>query len=612
MQTILDSMLLSASGWRGVFSKDGECAEAEISAAHNMIVRAAASAFVCFLREKTGCSAPLLICGMDSRPTGEAIAGAVLNELKNEDCEVFWTGIAASPEIMSYARAMGNAGRQGGFFYISASHNPIGYNGIKFGFLDGGVLDANNEALLRGRFKQMLKTLPEESQSGAAGESLKNQNQIIPDGIKLYYKKNDALNEYKAFIYRVIAGDGIDAAGLKSVLQEALARRPLGVVCDFNGSARAASIDRDFFNEFGIKFNAINDTAGKIAHRIVPEGESLIPCCRALEKAHSADAAFCTGYVPDCDGDRGNLVIWDDELKAARPLEAQEVFALACLAELLHLRWTGVLKNTKVAIATNDATSMRVDRLAANFGAKVFRAEVGEANVVALAGRLRKEGWTVRALGEGAAGGVIMFPSSVRDPLCSVMAIVKMLTLKGFFTEASNPTLAGIIKSLPEFISTGVYEREALLTINCSCHEKLKRHYQRIFCAQWKEKQSDFCEMGIVSWQAFCYNGTEERCCNDDFGLAGRGGLKINFCDEQGTSRAALWMRGSATEPVFRIMADVECDFFRKIHIQNKKTDGRPANTTANLDDIPRLIERKLIAWQRDMVTSADAEALCS
>ena len=36
------------------------------------------------------------------------------------------------------------------------------------------------------------------------------------------------------------------------------------------------------------------------------------------------------------------------------------------------------------------------------------------------------------------------------------------------------------------------------------------------------------------------------------------GGLKILFQDESGKDTAYIWMRGSKTEPVFRILADVE------------------------------------------------------
>jgi phosphoglucomutase len=72
----------------------------------------------------------------------------------------------------------------------------------------------------------------------------------------------------------------------------------------------------------------------------------------------------------------------------------------------------------------------------------------------------------------------------------------------------------------------------------------------------------------------------EEKRGISRFGEAGKGGLKICFRNAEGKTTAAVWMRGSATEPVFRIMADAE---------------GRD-----------RRIERDLIEWQRRMTLEAD------
>jgi phosphoglucomutase len=345
----------------------------------------------------------------------------------------------------------------------------------------------------------------------------------------------------------------------------------------------------------GIQFEAINAQPGEIVHRIVPEGESLEPCRILLEELHSRNPAFVLGYVPDCDGDRDNLLIWDGS--KARALEAQEVFALACVAELAQLAWTGELYNgSKAAVAVNDPTSLRVDRIAAAFGAAVFRAEVGEANVVGLARNLRENGYTVRILGEGSAGGNITHPSAVRDPLHTVLALAKLLSLR---TENNKPglfelwcsasgqkchsgySLADVIASLPPSVTTPAYSPDAILKITSTDHGALKSRYQRIFVREWEERKNDLkARYGIYSWEAAAYNGTQERKGIADFGEAGKGGLKVNFLDNNGVAIASLWMRGSATEPVFRIMADA--------------------------DGTDRQIERDFIEWQRRMITEAD------
>ena len=68
------------------------------------------------------------------------------------------------------------------------------------------------------------------------------------------------------------------------------------------------------------------------------------------------------------------------------------------------------------AVVVNGPTSMRIERIAEAYGAGVFRAEVGEANVVNLAAARRSGGYEVRILGEGSNGGNITHPATVRDP----------------------------------------------------------------------------------------------------------------------------------------------------------------------------------------------------
>jgi phosphoglucomutase len=360
-------------------------------------------------------------------------------------------------------------------------------------------------------------------------------------------------------------------------------------------------------------FDCINAGAGDIVHRIVPEGESLDPCCVLLEKAHARDASYMLGYMPDCDGDRGNLVVWDSSLQKARALEAQEVFALACVAELAHLVWTGELVYddngkalTKAAVAVNDPTSMRIDRIAETFGIPVFRAEVGEANVVGLARRLRQEGYIVRIVGEGSAGGNITYPSAVRDPLSTVMAIVKLLSIRSS-SSAHSPglfeiwckmsgqeekyrddfTLAQIIASLPYFITTSAYSDDAILRINEKDHALLKDRYQKVFLREWEEKKEELkTKYGFYNWEAIAYNGLDEKRGVKRFGEAGKGGLKICFLNEKSREAAYIWMRGSATEPVFRIMADVDT--------QIVCGSGEQA-------------ERDLLEWHRQMIMEADS-----
>jgi phosphoglucomutase len=600
----LGGLILSASGWRGIFAEDGhgESAAPEIAPVHGLILVAAALVFVESLRQPAG-EAPVLVVGMDTRPTGPAMADTVIRGLLGSGAAVRFAAVTAAPEIMAFARTA----KPAGFVYISASHNPIGHNGLKFGLNDGGVLPSPRALPLIEAFRRLM------GQGDRIERLIGLINAADAGALKAVYAasgqaKKEAYAAYLDFAQEVAAGTGSGTpprGGVLERISRGVAERPLSAAADFNGSARTLSIDRELLSGLGVKLYAMNDRPGLIAHRIVPEGESLEPCRLFLEQIHAADPSAILGYLPDCDGDRGNLVVWDEGEGKARALEAQEVFALACVSELAHLVWTGELRYDdrgraldKVAVAVNDPTSMRVDRIAAAFGAAVFRAEVGEANVVGLARRLRDQGYRVRILGEGSAGGNITHPSAVRDPVNTLLSLIKLLAIrsegerKGFFelwlslsgqAEAYRPdfSLADVIASLPAFISTGTYSPEALLQVQTADHGLLKSRYQRIFLREWEARKDALrSSYGIAGWEAAAYNGMEERRGIADFAAAGRGGLRISFVNHEGRATACLWMRGSATEPVFRVMADVEGP--------------------------DRQAERGLIEWQRRMVMEAD------
>jgi phosphoglucomutase len=87
----------------------------------------------------------------------------------------------------------------------------------------------------------------------------------------------------------------------------------------------------------------------------------------------------------------------------------------------------------------------------------------------------------------------------------------------------------------------------------------LKARYATVFEREWETRRSEIEKrFGIVSWKALATKGQAEEEVGTDFAASGRGGLRIVFSDSRNENRAFLWMRGSGTESVFRIMADVE------------------------------------------------------
>ncbi|HCS36825.1 MAG TPA: phosphoglucomutase, partial [Sphaerochaeta sp.] len=112
-------MIISASGWRKVFAPSGneEDASEHLSRPDAFLIAIATEAF---WRER---QPKAVAVGMDTRPTGPAIADIVCRILLAHQVEVKHLFIAAAPEIMAYSAYH----QEDHFFYISASHNPIGH-----------------------------------------------------------------------------------------------------------------------------------------------------------------------------------------------------------------------------------------------------------------------------------------------------------------------------------------------------------------------------------------------------------------------------------------------------------------------------------------------------
>jgi phosphoglucomutase len=566
-------MTLSASGWRKVFAAEGgeNSLSKEISGVDKMIVSLAASIFCRCLIEETGNRSPVIAIGIDTRPTGATIADIVIRTILSEGGAARYTFITAVPEIMSYTRRCNAEG----FIYITASHNPPGYNGIKFGLSNGAVISGAASAYLAERFRSSLF----DPASPPRIEELLQK--AIPFTVEAVYRdvprcKADALQSYREFNRRVITGteNRDDQETTWESLKNGIVSSGIGIVAEFNGSTRGIAGDTQFLKEAGFKVRVENAVPGEIVHRIVPEGESLNLCKELLEKEYAYDPGFIFGYVPDNDGDRGNLVFMDEKTANAHALNAQEVFALSVLAELIWQETSREQKGlppVKTTVAVNGPTSLRIDRIARLFGASVSRCEVGESNVVNLASRLRKQGAAVPILGEGSNGGNITHPSRVRDPIHTIFSMIKLLTQPKVYTawrtvnssgvmDKGNPTIGELKNSLPKFITTSVFEDRALLSIVTESQKELKENYEGVFLEEWKNMQNElFRRWGITGFYEVNYEGSGERRGFGPFHRTGshNGGMKMIFTREDEPC-AFLWMRGSRTEPVFRVMADVE------------------------------------------------------
>ncbi|MFO8043914.1 MAG: phosphoglucomutase [Alkalispirochaeta sp.] len=609
----LSRMILSASGWRTVFGGSDDDLTPSISSALRDLVAVAADLYVRSIpapdpaSSATAGARPIrVVVATDSRPTGPAIADTVLRTCLSHGVDVRWLGITPTPEALAYVATDPEID---GFFYITASHNPPGHNGFKMGYADGSVMPGSQAWPLIESFKEAVADRAYVDRLIAQIGAVRPQHLDAVEAGQAQYRVH-ARTAYRAFAVDCSAG-GLPRDRFMVEMKRRINHRPLGIVGELNGSARSTSIDRTLLPELGVALALYNDTPGHFSHQILPEGAGLEEAGRLLEVHGAQDAAFQIAYVPDNDGDRGNLVFLNRG--SAVTLDAQTVFALVVMTELA---WTRYLERERgetygpLAVVANGPTSSRIDEICKGFGARLYRAEVGEANVVTLAESLRRQGVHVVVLGEGSNGGNITPPSTVRDPLSTLLAMGKLhaFSLSAAATKSDEAAEAAatehtdfveVARSLPVYSTLPTDDPRAKMQIGTVTHADLKRHYERLLPDHLPGILSQLsAEYGApLTWQIYNYEGAEHRRGAGARTGEERGGLKVAFYlgeadtgvrDGAGLAArpipvAFVWMRGSGTEPVFRILADCRGD--------NQELLG------------------ELVTWQRDLVSAAVAAA---
>src|SRR3989338_8184420 len=115
---------LNVSGYRGIW---GQTLNEEVVSKYTR-------AFARFAKEESGKEEPTILIGRDGRESGPEIKKIIIKELENLGIIVVDGDILPTPTVLFTVRKH----KYDGAIIITASHNPIGYNGLKF---------VNNQAL---------------------------------------------------------------------------------------------------------------------------------------------------------------------------------------------------------------------------------------------------------------------------------------------------------------------------------------------------------------------------------------------------------------------------------------------------------------------------------
>lgn len=331
---------------------------------------------------------PKVVLGRDSRTSGEMCRLAVLSGLLATGCEVIDLGICPSPTVQI---AVEKLKAQGGIV-ITASHNPIQWNGLKFIGSDGTFL-VEREA------KKLF-------------DLAKNDKIVYQPWMGLGRVRSD-----QSWIQKHIEG----ILKLKYLDTSKIKRKKVKVVLDSCNGAGGV-ISPDLLKALGCQvIELFCDPNGNFAHNPEPLPENLVSLCQAVKK-NKADI----GFANDPDVDR--LAIVSD---LGIPLGEEATLALATKFILG--------KKPKSKVVTNVSTSRMIDDIAQEVGSKVYRTKVGEAHVVK---RLK----AVKGIigGEGNGGVILPELHYGRDALVGMALILEYLA-------ESEKTITELAEDLPKY-----------------------------------------------------------------------------------------------------------------------------------------------------------------
>ncbi len=341
-------------------------------------------AFADFIRPKR------IVIGRDGRLHGEIIEKIVEFTLLLSGYEVINLGIVPTPTVSLAVEALK---AQGGIA-ITASHNPQEWNGMKFINSKGIFLDTDENT-------KFLKL------TGRKRKAVKNRNEVKQ--IEYY----PAFDDYH--IGKVL--------NISSVNVNKIRKRKFKVVLDCVNSSGSFIVPK-LLKKLGCDVIKIGcDGSGIFNHKPEPVPENLKKTMLAVKKNRAN-----LGIAVDPDADR--LVLITDEGKGF----GEENTIVTVIRHVLK----NTPKNKRIA-AVNLSTTRAVDDVVKSLGGKLYKAPVGEINVI-------KKMKQVKAVvgGEGSGGVILPEVHYGRDSLVGIAVVLSELTDFG-------GKLSEYKKSLPEY-----------------------------------------------------------------------------------------------------------------------------------------------------------------
>jgi len=377
-----EQLIISVSGMRGIIGRN---LTASVAVEYGV-------AFGTFLHA-TRTGTRLSVCiGMDSRPSGPMLKSAVTAGLADAGVDVIDLGLVTTPCVGISLRELGCAGG----VVITASHNPIRYNGIKL-LLDNGIAPSPEVAAkIRQYFFDKNFTHTDSIHCGKVTSDNQADDRHLAKVLRIIDKEKIAARKFK------VALDSVNGAG--------------------------GRVTKMLLAELGCEVSAVNDEpTGLFAHGPEPTAENLQGFCRVV-KAKGADV----GFAQDPDADR--LAIVDEN-----GTYIGEEYSLALAAKYIFSKKTGTA-------ATNLSTSRMIDDIARQAGGQVIRTPVGEANV---ASAMLDHDCIIG--GEGNGGVIDLRVGLIRDSLVGIALVLQLMAETGKTISQLAREIGGYYMSKDKF-----------------------------------------------------------------------------------------------------------------------------------------------------------------
>jgi phosphomannomutase len=376
-------LMVSISGIRGVIGE---------SLTPDVITRYAA-AYVTYCRRQVE-GPPTIVVGGDGRITGKPVMDTLCAALVLSGARVINIGICPTPTVQL---AVEHERAQGGIA-VTASHNPMQWNGLKFLASTGLFLDGAENA----EFWKIAREEPRYQPWNAIG------------------KEDQDTTWRQRHIEMVL--------NLPLLQLDVIRRRHFTVVLDAVNAA-GGMIVPELLHKLGCEVVEMNcEVSGIFKHTPEPLPENLTDLCARVAATH-ADL----GIAVDPDVDR--LVLINEH---GEPY-GEEYTVTTAVDFVLKQRSRLKSHPATPRVAINLSTTRAVEDVGRKYGAEVVRTPVGEINVAA---KMRDIGAVVG--GEGSGGVILPAVHLGRDAIVGIGLTLQHLA-------ESGGTLSQLKASLPQY-----------------------------------------------------------------------------------------------------------------------------------------------------------------